>query len=193
MTDQPFSLAPFPAARVPQITVTGITSLAGNWLRVHYSLAGDFASVALPRASTNPIRKDELWKSTCFEFFLAPEDQPQYWEFNLSPSGDWNVYRMDSYRRVGFREETSILDLQRQIERGPDVFRLNAAVDLSLLGLENNVIRMGIAAVIEAEAGDQTYWALTHPASQADFHRREGFILSLAGRLHPSRQSAPGG
>src|SRR5688572_26316236 len=94
MPKQSFSLIPFAALEIPAITITGQVFLQANQLIVYYSLTGDISSVSLPEKSATPRRKDELWRHTCFEFFLAIKDQPAYWEFNFSPSGDWNVYRM---------------------------------------------------------------------------------------------------
>ena len=38
---------------------------------------------------------------------------------------------------------------------------------------------VGIAAVIKLAGGGLTYWALTHPGPQADFHRRDSFLVEL--------------
>ena len=191
MTEQPFSLIPFPGATSPAITIDGRISLERNLLRVGYSLAGDIAALLLPRASTNPGRRQELWKSTCFEIFLAIRDQPQYWEFNLSPSGHWNAYRMDAYRRIGFREETSIQALRLEVHVEPDAVNLRTEVDLTPLFQEDERIQLAVAAVIQTRDDDESYWALTHPAGQADFHTRESFILAPGGRTHPSPESGP--
>ena len=43
-------------------------------------------------------RKDELWKMTCFEMFLNPIGQKQYYEFNVSLEGAWNCYHFAGYR-----------------------------------------------------------------------------------------------
>jgi hypothetical protein len=36
-----------------------------------------------------------------------------------------------------------------------------------------------VAAVIKATDGGRSHWALYHPASRPDFHRRDGFALIL--------------
>jgi hypothetical protein len=192
MTEQSFSLIPFPAPAIPDITVTGHISWQGNLLAVSYLLTGKAEDVFLPSPVEHPSRKDDLWRQTCFEFFLAINGQPQYWEFNMSPSGDWNVYRMDAYRRVGFREETSIERLPFEAQKEANTFVLNAVVDLSSLFQLDDLLEIAITAVIQTKDGKETYWALTHPAPQADFHLRESFILALAAQTHPLRQSAPG-
>jgi hypothetical protein len=191
MTEQSFALIPFPAPTIPQIAITGTISHQNNLLVLHYSVAGNIEEILLPSPSAHPSRRDELWKSTCFEFFLSIKDQPQYWEFNLSPSGDWNIYRMDAYRRVGFREETSIQRLPFEVRNEAGALHLETAVDLSPILPQSQPLDVGITAVLQTRDRDETYWALAHPAPQADFHLREGFILALAGQSRPAPGPAP--
>jgi hypothetical protein len=192
MTEKSFSLIPFPAPNIPDVTITGNISYQNNLLALHYCLAGDLQAIFLPSFSARPSRRDELWKTTCFEFFLAIKGQPQYWEFNMSPSGDWNVYRMDAYRKVGFREEASMQRLPFEVRREEGVFALHAIVDLKPVLLESQPFEVGVTAVIQTKDGKETYWAMTHPAPDPDFHRRESFILAPAGQTHPSSRSVPG-
>jgi hypothetical protein len=188
---QAFSLIPFPAPTIPEITITGNISRQNNLLALHYSLAGNLADIFLPSPAMPASRKDELWKTTCFEFFLGIKEQPQYWEFNISPSGDWNAYHMDAYRRVGFREEMSIQRLQLEAREEAGRFTLVTSVDLKPILRADQLLEVSITAVIQSREGNETYWALLHPASYADFHLRESFILALAGQNHPAPQSAP--
>ena len=179
MIGQSFSLIPFPDPSTPDITITGKILRRNNLLTIHYGLAGKTGDIFLPALSINPTRKDDLWKFTCLEFFLAVKRLPQYWEFNLSPSGDWNVYHMDAYRRIGFREETSIRGLQLEIQGFSNDFLLNAAVDLNPIIQAEQILEVGVTAVIQTKEGSETHWALMHPAPEADFHLRESFTLSV--------------
>jgi hypothetical protein len=190
MTDQAFALIPFPAATLPGISITGQISLQKHIVELHYLLAGQTDEILLPPRAEKPGRKDDLWKMSCFEFFLAMEGQPGYWEFNMCPSGDWNVYRMEKYRRVGFKEETSIQELPFVVSYEGDTFTLDIAVDLHPILQPNQALEIGITAVIQTLERQETYWALTHPARKADFHLRESFILALAEPAHLSPQSA---
>ncbi|HET6824241.1 MAG TPA: DOMON-like domain-containing protein [Anaerolineales bacterium] len=190
MIAQGFTLIPFPAVDIPAISLTGRLLLEKHVLTLHYTLSGNTDCVLLPHLSQTPGRKDELWRETCFEFFLAVKDQPGYWEFNMSPSGNWNVYRMDAYRRIGFREETAISKLEFEFGKGMDGHSLDVSVDLTPLFTTGSELQLAIAAVIQTRDGDETYWALIHPAPNADFHLRESFILELAEQIHPSPQSA---
>jgi hypothetical protein len=190
MIERSFSLIPFPAATLPDISISGKVSLQENIATLHYSLTGKIEDILLP-SSANPSRKNDLWKSTCFEFFLAIRDQPQYWEFNLSPSGDWNVYHMDKYRRVGFREETLIQQLAFEVQKETAGIFLNVRADLTPLFQPGLVLEFGVTAIVQTPDGKETYWALRHPAPVADFHLRESFTLVLAEQTLLSRQSAP--
>ncbi len=194
MTEQSFSLVPFPAPNIPEINIKGKISYQDNLVTLHYSLTGKIGDVFLSSTSMSPKRKDDLWKTTCFEFFLAIKDLPQYWEFNLSPSGAWNVYCMAAYRRIGFREETLIQQLEFEVQQEARQFGLNATIDLDPLipqGCTSQPLQVGITAVIQTKDGNQTYWALAHPAPSADFHLRESFILVMGTEIPLLRQSEP--
>ena len=191
MIEHPFTLVPFEAPQIPAISLTGTLSVENHVLTAHYLLAGDIQTVLLPSPSPAPARKDHLWQATCFEFFLAIKNQPGYWEFNMSPSGDWNVYRMDAYRRIGFHEETAISKLPFEFKKESSGCTLDVSVDLTPLIQDAAEIQIGITAVIQLRDGRETYWALCHPAPYADFHLRESFILAPVGQTHLLGQSAP--
>lgn len=184
MIEQSFSLIPFPAPDIPAISLTGRFSFHDSILTVDYVLAGDVEKVSLPPVSLYPGRKDELWKATCFEFFLAIKDRAGYWEFNMSPTGYWNVYRMDAYRRIGFREETAIAQLPYEIKHESDKLSLEISIDISVIIPSEQDLQMAVTAIIQTKDGQETYWALAHPAPHVDFHLRESFILSLARQTH---------
>ena len=97
----------------------------------------------------------------------------------MSPSGAWNVYHMDTYRRVGFREESAIRQLPFEFQKTNNEFLLDVSIDLTSLVQAKQKIQVSITAIIQAMDGNETYWALAHPSSQADFHLRESFIISI--------------
>lgn len=145
-------------------------------------IAGNLGTVALPALNANPARKDELWRTTCFEFFLAIKDTLQYWEFNMSPSGDWNAYVMDAYRQVGMREETRIKRSPFDVRKEADSLSLEMAMILDPIVASEKPIEVGIASVIRTKNGKETYWALLHPRPEAGFHARESFVLKFPRR-----------
>jgi hypothetical protein len=123
-----------------------------------------------------PARKHGLWEETCFEFFLGVKGYPRYWEFTLSPAGHWNVYGFAGYRQ-GMAEESAITSLPVSVRRRRD--SLLVAVEPAVDGIvtADRPLSVGIAAVLQLAGGGLTYWALIHPGPQADFHRRDSFLV----------------
>jgi hypothetical protein len=176
---QTFRLLPYPASDLPKIAITGEIERMENQLSIRYDVTGEIDSILLPTPVNFPSREDDLWKATCFEFFIAIKDQPRYLEFNMSPSGDWNVYAMDAYRRIGFREETTIHQLPFEFKPLSASLSLDLSVDLTPLIHLQQKIQLGITAIIQTRNGNETYWALAHPGPNADFHLRESFVIKL--------------
>jgi len=176
---QTFRLSPYLVNNIPRIEIAGEITRANNQLSIRYEIHGETDQIVFPAKSESPLRKDDLWKATCFEFFIAIPNQPDYWEFNMSPSGNWNIYHMDAYRRIGFREEPIITQLLFEFKKSTGGYALDLLVDLDSIIQSRQVLQVGITAIIQTNDGNETYWALTHPGSQADFHLRESFIISL--------------
>jgi hypothetical protein len=179
MNDQIFSLQPFGKdSALSNLEVIGTIARHDPFLLIQYTLLGAIDQVAIPNPSKAPTRKAELWEQTCFEFFLSIRNSPSYWEFNLSPTGDWNIYRFDDYRQ-GMQEESAYLALPFSTETESDAFSLSLKVDLDEIIPVGRVLDVGISAVTQLKDGKITHWALTHPGTKADFHRRESFTIKL--------------
>jgi hypothetical protein len=179
---QTFRLIPFPSPHIPAIEIKGRIARLANRLTLHYSVRGAIEDIRIPAVSTCPARKNELWKATCFEFFIALKDQPRYWEFNLSPSGDWNVYGIEAYRQVNTQGETGFQKLPFEFLRTGQALSLGIVVDLNEILPPAPVLQIGIATVIQTQDGNETHWALAHPGASggvADFHLRDGFLIEL--------------
>jgi hypothetical protein len=163
-----------------QLSLEDPPSRERDRLRVTWWLSGDLSSVVLPAPSgTPPARADELWRHTCFEVFLAAEGDAPYWEVNLAPDGAWNLYRLAAYRQ-GL---TPVLDREAlpftvtRLEGRLEV-RLDLLLPLELsLACRQRPLRVGVTAVIAHRGGVVSYWALAHGGAEADFHRREDFLL----------------
>ena len=163
--------------RTPPRAVQGvrvqITRTAREDFALEY-LAWPAEALALP-ARKAPHRADDLWKTTCFEFFAKPKRGETYFEFNLSPSFEWAAYGFDRYR-----VERRPLALRRdpEISITPVGFFLGAELDLDMLGEAHACL--GLSAVIEENDGTKSYWALAHPpGDKPDFHDPACFALEL--------------
>jgi hypothetical protein len=179
MSGRSFSLQPFsPIGPTLTIKITGHIARQPRQLAIHYDLRGDLAELMIPAPAAMPARRQGLWEETCFEFFLGVKDSPRYWEFNLSPAGHWNVYRFAGYRQ-GMAEEAALTSLPLSVRRGSDSLTVALELDVGRIVSSDQLLLIGIAAVIKLAGGGLTYWALNHPGPQADFHRRDGFVVEL--------------
>lgn len=184
----------------PQLWALASCSSAG--LRLAYRLIWPPAdcTVMVPQrpagACGDPQRCDGLWHHTCFEAFVGVLGADNYWEFNLSPSGDWNVYRFSGYRTgqapelaysqlpltlMGPRAAPPLADCRLGAPRALVELELSCALPPLLQDrvLNGAPLELGLTAVLEGQDGELSYWALGHPASEPDFHDRRGWLLRL--------------
>lgn len=147
-------------------------------LNLSYQLTGDLAQLCIP-APQPPVAVDGLWEHTCFEMFVAVEGKSNYHEFNFSPSGQWAAYAFSDYRlrspwTVSQAPAISIAQCNGHLLLEAVI----AAADLPQ-NSAGKPLQLGLTAVIEANDGSRSYWALQYPEGRPDFHDRAGFILSL--------------
>lgn len=181
-----FSLIPFPDNLPhPDIEITGQIERLDQQLSITFQLTGKIEQVAIALPDAHPSRQNELWQTTCFEFFLGLKGSPKYWEFNFSPVGHWNIYRFDDYRQ-GMTEELAFEYLPFLVKVQPDSLTLSFSLDLETIISSTQDLEVGITTVIQSninnlisEEDSITYWALSHVAQEADFHQRKSFILNL--------------
>jgi hypothetical protein len=174
-----FQLYPFSTNdRLPAIEISGKIDRHDGLLAIEYQLIGDLTQVEIPAPVELPTRKFHLWEATCFEFFLGIPGDRNYWEFNLSPTGDWNIFHLDDYRQ-GLRDEPAFTSLPFKIEQQPNSFSLFLEFDLTKIILEAQDLEVSVTTVIKSLPGELSYWALTHNGTEADFHRRDSFIIRV--------------
>lgn len=175
MTEHPLTCHPATPAPWLESVVVRIEPLGAGGLTLTYVLQGDLARLALPSPG-EPRRVDGLWRETCCELFLARAHGHAYREYNFSPSEAWQAYDFDAYRSPPRLAEVAT---PRIVCAGTaDVFELSVALPSADLP-EYPRLRLGLSAVVQARNGLLSYWALTHPAPQPDFHHPDAFILKL--------------
>jgi hypothetical protein len=162
---------------LPSVSVRAAVRRAAGQLEFSLTIAG--TGFLMPELDgTGPDRQDGLWRRTCAELFFGVPGQSGYHEWNLSPSGHWNLYRFDGYR-AGGRVEAAINGAAPRVIRAGGALTLRAGLSLRPLGLTVLPLEVGISAVVEATDGSLSHWALAHPAVRPDFHDRRGFVLRL--------------
>ena len=142
-------------------------------LALTYRLSANVAELRLPPPA-EPVRRDRLWETTCFEAFFQPHGDHGYFEFNFSPSTEWAAYRLSGYRSgmIAAPNEPPTL----ATGAGVGWYELRATLRLPWLGNA----RLGLSAIVEDQAGHKSYWALAHPPGKPDFHDPACFAAKLA-------------
>jgi hypothetical protein len=175
----PFRLRPFDDGPSPRsLALGGEVRREGGQLRLRYRLEGAIDTVKLPSPVASPARQDGLWSSTCFECFWAIVGERPYWEFNLSPAGHWNLYRLADYRQ-DLHPEEGIEPPPHRFQRDEGGLTLELDLPLPPAIPADAPLQVAITAVIEDSSGQVRYWALDHPGPEPDFHDRRGFLLRL--------------
>ncbi|MBW4645972.1 MAG: DOMON-like domain-containing protein [Goleter apudmare HA4340-LM2] len=158
--NQKFSLQPFPSDQsLSGYQITGDITRKRNHLNISYILVGNLTAIAIPAPSDTPTRKHELWMDTCFEFFLGVKNSARYWEFNLSPTRDWNVYRFNGYRQ-GMQLETAVTTLPFKVQGLSDSLAIALEINLDPIVPIKQALEVAITTVIKHKDGKVTYWTL---------------------------------
>jgi len=121
-------------------------------------------------------RLDGLWEHTCFEAFFAQPNQDRYWELNVSPTGDWNLYRFESYRTDGVHEQTPKPLIHWQSSTRD--CRCTIVLSLDPWWTPVQLPELAISMVLEDSDNNLSYWALSHHGNEPDFHDRRAFLCA---------------
>jgi hypothetical protein len=167
---QSFTLLPFGEAILP-VVLTVEVDRVGSCLNLRYCMTGDLSAVIIPEEKVGE-RCDRLWEHTCFEFFFGIPGEAGYWEVNLSPSGDWNCYRLTGYRE-GLVAEEKVGAVPFSVVRLPGELQLEVTFETA------DPVDLSVTMVVEGVDGRVGYWAVAHCGQEADFHLRDSFVVKV--------------
>ena len=185
-------LKPFPflhetQTRLYKISAAAEVSTAQIELRyrIEATTPEAFSAIVFPPVVPKPKRKDELWKTTCFECFIPGSGTDAYLEFNGSPSGDWNWYGFQSYRNgmkpitTSARVEPKAVSMSKSDRDMEVTWILPMSGVMQGFGVQGESVQgfdpFGLTVVLHTK--DATlYWALSHDGVKPDFHTRASFI-----------------
>lgn len=169
-----------PFAAHPGFAAAAVTATVRRGARdLHFRLAFAVPGLVLPDpAAEAPARRDGLWRRTCAELFVGERGGVSYLEWNLSPSGHWNLYRFDGYREGG-REAALVGAAAPRVSFAPTGPVIEGLLPLAPFGLAAVPLEVAACAVLETADGSFSHWATLHPAARPDFHDRRGFSLVL--------------
>lgn len=158
--------------------IDGSFELDDHQIECRWTVTGAVDRIRFPGRTAGPGRAMSLWEHTCFEFFIGGADEPGYYEFNLSPSGEWNSFSFTDLR-TGMAESDALVCTSSTAERpGPGMLQVTARASFS----PPNGTRqwcVGVSAVIEQDDGQRLYYALSHDGGRPDFHRRSNHRIRI--------------
>ena len=156
-----------------------ITTQGRLWLRYHIEVPEPMLVI---EEFLDPVRADDLWKTTCFEAFLSIGDEPEYIELNFAPSSQWAAYQFTGYREG--RTDLQILSAPEiYLDMSNSHFALEATIALPPEWCQGS-LDIGVTVVAEEPGGTKSYWALDHKKAEPDFHDRSCFTLQLEAARH---------
>src|SRR5262249_26136974 len=102
-----------------------------NTLIFTYALKAELTRLGT-RPRSPPGKADRLWQHTCFEAFVSVKGNPEYYEFNFAPSGEWAAYSFQRYRD-GSPLEGDMLAPRISVSNAADRLELYAIIGLDRL------------------------------------------------------------
>jgi hypothetical protein len=172
-------LLPHPESLWSPWRVSADVSLEGNVLTLRFRINDELEALVIPPHAP-AVHTDELWRTTCCEWFVADANGTGYAEFNFSPSGAWAAYRFDDYRR-GMRADA--------LAGGPSIAVAIAdgalMLEATLPWTRSDPARFGCSAVLQHLDGRKAYHALAHAPGGPDFHAAACFVGQLGGTSAP--------
>ena len=158
------------------VTVSLLESAEAVHIRYKLGLPEDLGWVLENAKGHKPQRKDELWCSTCFEFFWPDSDGNGYSEMNVSPSGDWQVYHFESYRE-GRTEATVLIPPRLKVTRDDLWVEFEVILSKNDPLWSKASLGQGVPTLIlNSLSRGPTHWATSHPKAAPDFHLKAGSL-----------------
>ncbi len=158
--------------------------LHDSLLKFVYTISSS-ENITWPVPAISARRLTGLWDTTCFESFIGLPEGQRYWEMNASPSGDWNFFVFEDYRRE-MREEEDVYNVKIQTTLGENSKRfVTAELDLATISVIHDCIMksqplpVSVTAVVAHSSGQKSYWATKHSGEKPDFHLRKSFVIQL--------------
>jgi hypothetical protein len=167
-----------PFSEAGEVKISASLSRTSSLIQCVFEVSGAIDEILWPVKAPSSCRRDELWKTTCFELFFGEPGANKYFEANFSPSGNWALYSFDDYRS-GMKNETSIkIEISEfRISSESAEFRVSLAlIDSALAGRD---LEASPTAGIENKSGAISYWAMKHASDKPDFHDRASFIVKV--------------
>ena len=157
---------------IDNVSITSTLNIFPKKVHLTFMLNGEIKNYIVPNKEKLK-RANELWKTTCFELFLANSKEEKYYELNISPTLAWNFYTLSEYRAVPkeVAEEIEPLIMSRRDEENYEItFELESkTVNFEAFDTFN------LACILLSNAKKRTFWSLNPQHGLPDFHNQQSF------------------
>ena len=153
-----------------EIKVQAKLEIEKKTIKLEFNIVGERKNYIFPSISP-PKRAKELWKATCFELFFTSKNQKGYYEINISPSKQWNIYTFKGYRDFVTETEIAsnpIITMSQQ----KDEYTLLFESTLDEVGLTENLV-FNLAVILLDSNNIRHFYAINRTLGAVDFHNRE--------------------
>lgn len=193
ITLRPYSKAKLDYEAVENLKIQVQAEIESGVLKINFSVEDpqrEMASFYPPQSQDlnlfkqntfdRSYQKDELWKKTCFEFFVKKQNQEKYFEFNVNTLGNWNFYKFMKYRSPIQIEEKiqkirhSFIPANHSSSNGAS--KLAVEIDLNPLFKVGDELEFNFCSIVIC--GEYiTYWSQQHSLEKPDFHDSNNFTI----------------
>ena len=88
--------------------------------------------------------------------------------------------RRQDPRALDALAEAAVVRMEQPVAKSRDeALNVTVCTGRFILELPPGAEMLALSAVIEAEDGQKSYWALAHPSDKPDFHHPQSFVLEL--------------
>ena len=157
------------------ITIKANFQIQDKNISINFTLTGEINPYIFnpPRLQT---RKDELWKESCFELFLAHKNSPNYYELNISPSTEWNFYSFSDYK-TDMKPNNYTSTPFITSSKSKNEFRLSFDIELDEKILGDNLI-FNLAVILLDKNGTRHFYSINRKDGNVNFHDRRWWNIS---------------
>lgn len=147
----------------PITAISGVIEPTESGCRTLFRATGDLDAIVIPPTS-DPVRTDDLWRTSCFEIFWQEAGSTAYREFNMSPSTRWACYDFDDYR-LNAHDASAKVAINTRREGDALVVEADISADLQ------TPADVALTTIIEDRQGNIQFWALKFASGKPDFHK----------------------
>jgi len=155
-----------------EIEIKASFETTDNTIKASFEITGDISNYIFNHPSRQ-TRKNELWKETCFELFLAHKNSSEYYEANISPSTEWNFYNFSDYKTDMKEKKDIYAPLISSVKM---VDKYSISFEFEFNAIRSN-LSFNLCVILLDKEGIRDFYSIHRKKENVDFHDREYWSL----------------